>query len=346
MVEPLMSEADRADAIRFYNGLAKPVLVLSSRAGRGNTSIAEAICEHFLEPASVVHRSIEDFLPPAIVAEDLSRYRVISDHFPLLLAAMYKIPFFYARKLEREKRRTTRLGALERFLSANGIRTIVCVSHRQAFWAAVVKRNTGSRIALHGVLTEFGPTPGWKYVFWDQIDGFVSPLPADALGDMLPSTVPVQWLALPARAAFYALPRVSAPQGQCLLMGGLWGQGRLEDALQLLVTHFPQLGVQVVCGDNDRLARKLKARFGHRPTIAVHGLVDALAPLLARCSSVVTKPGMGTLLEARAARRKIFLFPGMPVAEDQNARHAIAHFGAEWLTVTGFERWLHASARE
>jgi hypothetical protein len=338
-----MSEDDRAEAVRFYNGLQKPVLVLSSRAGRGNTSIAEAICEHFLEPASVVHRSIEDFLPPAIVAEDLSRYRLISNHFPLLLAAIYKIPFFYARKLEREKSRRTRLEALEQFLATNGIKTIVCVSHRQAFWAGVLKRNSSSRVALHGVLTEFGPSLGWKYIFWDQMDGFVSPLPAEALGDMLPATIPFQRLALPARSAFYALPRVCAPQGQCLLMGGLWGQGQLESALQLLVTHFPQLQVQVVCGDNQRLHRKLKAQFGHQPTIAVHGMLDSLAPLLARCSCVVTKPGMGTLLEARAARRKIFLFPGMPVAEAQNARHAIAHFEAEWLTVAGFNRWLHGS---
>ena len=51
-----MSEGDRAEAVRFYSGLEKPVLVLSSRAGRGNISVAEAICEHFVEPASVVHR--------------------------------------------------------------------------------------------------------------------------------------------------------------------------------------------------------------------------------------------------------------------------------------------------
>jgi hypothetical protein len=334
-----MSAGDRQEALRFYDSLARPVLVLSSRAGRGNVSIAEAIVEHFSDRSAVVHRSIEDFLPAAIVNEDLRRYRLLSNHLPILLAGMYTIPFLYARKLARERLRRTRLEALEQFLAAEGIKTIVAVSHRQAFWAGVLKRNTSARIALHGVLNEFGPSLGWKYIFWDQMDGFVSPLPREALRGTVPAGVPLRQLALPARAAFSSLPSVSPAQGDCLVMGGLWGQGRLTGALDLLVRHFPDLRLHVVCGDNQALQRKGLQRYGRARNVAIYGLLDSIEPLLARCSCVVTKPGMGTLLEARASGRKIFLFPGIPIAETHNARYAAAHFGAEWLTVGAVARW-------
>jgi hypothetical protein len=57
------------------------------------------------------------------------------------------------------------------------------------------------------------------------------------------------------------------------------------------------------------------------------------------CAVLVTKPGISTLLEAHAAGRKIFLLRGMPVAEDNNARFAIRHFGAEWFHVDALCRW-------
>jgi UDP-N-acetylglucosamine:LPS N-acetylglucosamine transferase len=117
----------------------------------------------------------------------------------------------------------------------------------------------------------------------------------------------------------------------------------MKQALRLLVRHFPEVHVHVVCGDNERLRRQLSKHLG-QANISTYGLLDSVEPLLSLCACVVTKPGMGTLLEARAARRKIFLFPGMPVAESHNARHAIAYFDAEWLSVAAFTRWLRAAS--
>ena len=62
-------------------------------------------------------------------------------------------------------------------------------------------------------------------------------------------------------------------------------------------------------------------------------------PSLRECASVITKPGISTLLESHAAGRKIFLLKGMPVAEDNNARFAVEHFGAQWFDVETFKRW-------
>jgi hypothetical protein len=335
-----MQESDAA--ARFYRSLKRPILILSSRAGRGNTSIAEAIHEYFGSDTDVCHRSIEDFLPDGAVGEDLVRYRFISNHFPALLSAIYTVPFFYYRKLVRERDRATRLPAFKRFIISRGIATVVCVSHRQAFWTAVLRRNESLDLAVYGVLTEFGTNLGWKYMFWDALDGFVSPVEGSALHIDLPSRVPLHHFPLPARSRFSALPPADPKKGHGLVMGGFWGQGRLLDTVCALVPAFPRVHFHVVCGDNRKLESRLLREFTSAGNVSVYGVVEDIAPLLAQSSCVVTKPGMGSLLEAHAARRKIFLFPGLPIAEDNNARYAIEHFGAERISVAGFRRWLES----
>jgi hypothetical protein len=331
---------DRDEAVLFYNSLEGPLLILSSRVGRGNTSIAEAILEYFDPGAAVQHRSIEDFMPARIVNEDLVRYKFISNHFPFLLSAIYTVPMFYQRKLLREKLRSTRLAALTEFIRVNRIRTVVCVSHRQAFWTAVAKRNESLDVALYGVLTEFGNNLGWKYLFWEKMNGFISPVLASDLRMGIPAGLPFKQLALPARSSFYSLPRPGAAQKRCLLIGGFFGQGRLVATLRILRRRFPAAPVSVVCGDNAALEKKLRIEFGHAAGVEIHGLLDSIEPLVSRCHCVITKPGMSTLLEAHASRRKIFLFKGMPIAESNNARYAIKHFGAQWFSEDSFSKWL------
>ncbi|NLL12941.1 MAG: hypothetical protein GX267_06010 [Fibrobacter sp.] len=334
--------ASHSDSISFYNSLKQPLLILSSRAGRGNISIAEAIHEYFYPEANVFHKSIEDFMPRKIVNEDLLRYKFISNNLTFLLSLIYTIPFFYYRKLIREKFRTTRLYAYKEFLQSNHIKTVVCVSHRQAFWTAILKRNESLDISIYGVLTEFGNNLGWKYIFWDMIDGFISPLPANTLCMNIPGTIHFNCLALPARSIFYSIPQATT-KNQCLLMGGFFGQGQIMKTLKLLHSHFPEINIHVICGDNKRLENRIKNRYRNDSNIFVYGLIDSIKDILLHCSCVITKPGMATLLEANASGRKIFLFRGIPVAEINNARYAISHFNAEWFSVSSFSKWLRTS---
>ena len=195
-------------------------------------------------------------------------------------------------------------------------------------------------MAVYGVLTEFGTSLGWKYMFWDAMNGFISPVEASALHIDLPPTLPFHHLQLPVRSQFHSLPPASDRKDHCLVMGGFWGQGQMLDTVRALVAGFPSVHGHVVCGDNKKLESRLTTEFANAHNITVSGLMDGIAPLLSRCSCVVTKPGMGTLLEAHASRRKIFLFPGLPVAEDNNARYALQHFEAEWFSIAAFRRWL------
>ena len=96
---------------------------------------------------------------------------------------------------------------------------------------------------------------------------------------------------------------------------------------------------QAVCGENQKLYARLHKKFRDNPAVILHGRLDSLAGLMSECASVISKPGISTIVEARAARRALFLLKGMPVAEDNNARYAIKHFNAQWFSVKRFIAW-------
>ena len=333
---------NRSESVKFYNTTEQPVLILSSRVGCGNTSIGKAIHELFDKTRTVYHRSIEDFMPGAIVQEDLEHYKFISNNIPLLLALIYTVPFFYQRKLLRETILRRRLPSLKEFIVSNKIRTIICISHRQAFWTTTLKRNESLGTAVYGVLTEFGNNLGWRYIFWKEMDGFIAPpdVPIDKMS--IPEQLPVKRLPLPARTRYHTMATQRGSKSHCLLIGGFFGQGRLTQTVEILQNYFTGIHLYVICGKNKRRETKLKNRFGRSETVSIIGVVDSIDEYLLQCRCVITKPGMATMLEARAARRKIFLFKGMPVAETNNACYAISNFDAEWFTVTAFSRWLAA----
>src|SRR5262249_6662646 len=107
----------------------------------------------------------------------------------------------------------------------------------------------------------------------------------------------------------------------------------------------PGLRITVVCGENQPAYETTQKAFRSHPNVKVLGAVGSLLPAMAESVGVITKPGISTLLEAHAARRKIFLLKGMPVAEDNNARYAVRHWGAEWFGEDNFRKWRRSLSR-
>ncbi len=323
-----------------------PVLIVSTAVGRGMYAIGEAIRQRLGERHPVHHVTIEELSPPEVVAEDLKRYKYISNHFPALLYLVYKIPLFYYRKYLREKLfNSANLESLREKVEALNIRTVICVSHRPAFWVSNLKRRAGLGISVWGVLGEYGKNLGWRYQFWEQVDGFLSPVGREALGFRLPPRVRFVKVVLPARREYYDLAASKGDVNDALLVCGFWGQGPMAEVVGRLSGALPDLRIHAVCGENREAYENLRRVYGDNPKVLAYGVTPSLAPLLRECASVITKPGISTLLEGHAARRKLFLLKGMPVAEDNNARFAIEHFGAQWFDVKTFVGW-HAGLRE
>jgi hypothetical protein len=328
------------DVSRIGELFEGPILIVSTKVGRGMYSLGEAIGQRLAEHFQVRHIAIEEVLPPRGVDEDLSRYRLISNKMPILLNLIYRLPIFYYRKYLRESfSGTDDLVALRSLIEAIHPRTVVCISHRAAFWVSSLKLKACMDFRLWGVLGEYGNTIGWRYIFWNVVDGFISPLERSALRYDFPSQLSFVQIDLPARVEFYEvadmLPR---PEG-VLVVCGYWGQGSFSKVVRELTNMRSDLQVDVVCGENRALQERMEQDCAGQSTVRVYGVVDHLKPFLLACGCVITKPGISTLLEARAARRKIFLLKGMPVAEDNNAKYAIAYFGDEWFTAHAFQKW-------
>jgi hypothetical protein len=338
-----MSDLGYFDLEEIATALPPPVLIVSTVVGRGMYSLGEAIAERYPDSSQVSHVAVEDFLPPRSVTEDLRRYQWISNKFPLLLHLVYRIPLFYYRKYLRERLRPGfDLGRLKGHIQAVCPRTVLCVSHRPAFWVSNLKWRERMDFRLWGLLGEYGYTLGWKYIFWEQMDGFLSPVGRNQLSYAFPSGLDFRLIELPARRTYYQLAGHRGGPNCVLLVCGYWGQGPIHRVVRTLRWAVPGLCVLVVCGENAQALEQTRRAFAGDPRVTVHGAVPSLVPFLQEAGCVVTKPGIATLLEAHAAARKVFLLKGIPVAEDNNARHAIGYFGAEWFSPEGFRKWYQS----
>src|SRR5262249_1617902 len=129
-------------------------------------------------------------------------------------------------------------------------RTVICVSHRPAFWTSALKSRLKLEFELWGVLGELGDTLGWRYLFWSSIDRFLSPVPAGHLSCPIPDRTMFVPITLPARRAYEELRGVSPNPRRILLVCGYWGQGPIIGVARQLLDAVPEAQVDVVCGEN------------------------------------------------------------------------------------------------
>ena len=325
-----------------------PILIISTHVGRGMFYLGEAVREKLENRGRVYHAAIEEFLPRKAFAEDLTRYKFISNKCRLLLYLIYKVPFFYWRKFIREKYwRQTSMEALVERISTLQVRTVICISHRAAFWASSMKWQKKMNIHLWDMLGEYGMNLGYRYLFWEQINGFLSPIAREELSIMFPDKTEFKRICLPARREYEVIrQKGSGDFLKILLVCGYWGQGPFKKVVQSLRRDFPSLRIYVVCGENNKMLSNLQREYHGDAAVIIYGQLDSLAALMEECGAIITKPGIATIVEAHAARRKIFLLPGMPIAEDNNARFALENFGAEMFSLTALRRWLEKVASE
>jgi hypothetical protein len=340
----MMQREKDSEQDAIWQEFEAPVLIVSTRAGRGMYSIGEAIRERLPVNALCEHICIEDFLPPDRVEADLNRYRLICRYSPPLLALVYSIPWFYKRKYLAECRSPSNLSKLFDRIASSRAATVICVSHRAAFWMSNLKQKHPNKFSLWGINGEYGPSLGWRYLFWEQMDGLLTPVRDSALPWRSTRVLDVREIDLPVSTRYCELAQIPGHRDRTLLEGGYWGLGPLAKITRTLLRN-QNLRIHVICGENLKLRERMSRTFGGETRVICHGQLPSLVDLMAECASVVTKPGISSLLEAKAARRKMFLLPGLPIAERHNADYAVRHFDAVWFTPQRFEQWLGDGAR-
>ena len=102
-----------------------------------------------------------------------------------------------------------------------------------------------------------------------------------------------------------------------LFMGGGMGFGNMLPAVKGLAASGMPVQAMCVCGNNEKLARRLRREAFSFP-VKVYGFVNNVDVLMSAADCVVTKPGGLTVTEALAKRKPLILHTPIPGVEDEN----------------------------
>lgn len=112
--------------------------------------------------------------------------------------------------------------------------------------------------------------------------------------------------------AFQDPPMRSGPTsegtGNVLVVGGSWGAGRLERAVERLGRSARR--ATVICASNSRLRRRMRRRAGE--SVRILGWVDDVAPLMREADVVVENAGGLMAMEAMALHKPVVSFAPIP----------------------------------
>ena len=81
--------------------------------------------------------------------------------------------------------------------------------------------------------------------------------------------------------------------------GGGWGVGAVEEAVATALQLDDVAVVACLCGRNDRLLERLRARFGKTPRVRLEGFTDEMPDWLAAADVLIHSTGGLTMLEAQ-----------------------------------------------
>lgn len=181
---------------------------------------------------------------------------------------------------------------------------------------AWLRRHRGLDAATGAWVSDFAPHPLWVYGDLDftyvMHDHVVAPArAADRSADVRVS-------ALPVADGFVGADRAAArrrlgldPGGFfAVLSTGAYSFGDVESAADALLGADPAVQVIVICGRNERLARRMRATAAKRcdDRMLVLGWTDDMPGYIAAADVVVTNAGGATALESIAAERVVLMY--------------------------------------
>ncbi|WP_068783986.1 MGDG synthase family glycosyltransferase [Paenibacillus phocaensis] len=193
-------------------------------------------------------------------------------------------------------------------------------------------RKHGIRVPVFTVVTDFSLHNRWLFTRPDRY--YVAT--ADLKREMLQRGVPAESIVvsgIPVREPFYEPERSANPHPQAqawrpseesrsiLVMMG--AHIPLPDA-QLIIAKLlalPNAQVDIVCGGNEKLRRRLERRFAGHERLRLFGYVEAIHDRMREAACIVTKAGGITLSEAIQIRTPIVVYKPFSGQERENARY-------------------------
>lgn len=107
-----------------------------------------------------------------------------------------------------------------------------------------------------------------------------------------------------------------------LLMGGSMGITAIEEVLEGLVNCKDRIRINVVCGNNKVLFKRIQSRYNESirdKEIKIYGFTNEIPKLMDNSDILISKPGGLTVSEAIAKRLPILIPYMLPGQEEENA---------------------------
>lgn len=196
-----------------------------------------------------------------------------------------------------------------------------------------LRRDRGLRLPCYFVATDYDCTP---FVGETRLDGYF--IPHDALSSqfsalslggarVIPSGIPVSKKFCSSMSRREARKAVGiSPDGRtALIMTGSMGAGCAEDVAAELSKLAPETDLVVFGGNNSRLKKELRERFGGISRVRVLDYTDNVDVWLDAADVLVTKPGGLSITEAACKGIPLVLSTPLPGWECDNVDFFVSH---------------------
>jgi processive 1,2-diacylglycerol beta-glucosyltransferase len=211
---------------------------------------------------------------------------------------------------------------------------VICTQVVPCAVFSAIKKKTKGAFKLYAVITDYDIHPFW---IMDNIDGYF--VATDEMKDKLISNnIPVDnvvaaGIPIDPKFSVAASVNMRQPISGCrfsvpriLLMAGSMGVGPLDVIASELDKLDVNFELQIVCGKNKRLKKKLDRlapNFKHK--IEVYGFSDDIVSLMSLSNLLITKPGGLTSSEALALGLPMIIYSSVGGQESRNLEYLQSH---------------------
>ena len=310
------------------------LLILSCNTGEGHNSCAKAVSEYTLKQGDSC--DIVDSL--SFISERTSRfisnghsriYRYAPSAFSHGYSFAERHGNFFAEDSSVYKLLTSGTEELYAFLRKTDYDAILCTHVFSALQLTHLLRYYSIKAASFFAATDYTCSPGCgqsrlgKYFIPDAslADEFVScGVPVDKL---IPSGIPVRQMFYDSNKKADAKLHwgIKPEHRHLLIMCGSMGCGPMEEITEALSGQMPDnCAVSVVCGNNQKLYRKMTKAFSSDSRIHILGYVKDMSSLMDSADLYLTKPGGISVSEAAAKGLPMVFVNAVAGCESYNLR--------------------------
>ena len=318
-------------------------LILSCNTGEGHNSCAKAIEEYYESTGTYcVTKDGLEFISPKVSHFISWGHSYVYRHLPWLFKFGYayteKHPAVFHSGSGIYRFMTQGAEKMFRYISEGKYDTVICTHVFTALMLTDMLKKHPMKLRTCFVSTDYTCSPSTKDSNLDYYfipgDEFAPDFECETIteGKMIPSGIPVKQMFYKHCSSKEAKVKVGvAPEHKHLLMMcGSMGCGPMKKLLHKLSVQIPEnWEISVICGNNQKLKKRLAKKYGSRQNIHIRGFVKDMGTMMDSAELYLTKPGGISVTEAAVKGLPMVFIDAVAGCEEYNRIYFIRKGGAK-----------------